>query len=182
MNVIEDFSAEDESIAFSGISQLKMGHESKKIYYKDTYGYTPEYTDTSVTKTVYTCYGIRFKGTNQCAAYRWKSAVFDGDTPYLSIKIKALPNKGEGYDVYDITDNYAFWNDNNIIELKIPYTGYLEPNSSTPKALMCGYIMSSTKWSATSNAYYYFGFNQNICRAYRGSSNKQALRLVKVKD
>ena len=112
----EDFS--DENVAFKGYTQLKKGAQSRSVYYTKIPNRNDETQQATTTilspdgeysYPLRPCYAVRFKGTDQCAAYKWEQGLSDGNGYYHSIKIKALPNKGEGFDVYDIADNVAFW-------------------------------------------------------------------------
>ena len=128
---------------FSGKSQMLWGRYLEGV----TYGYAGDNADygyTEGTSKVRPVYAVRFKGTNQCAAYRWENKVFE-DHPfkrYLSIRIKALP-KDTNYTVYDITDNRSFWA-SDYIEVKIPLSARYSSGTLTMRDRGYGYIISSS--------------------------------------
>lgn len=70
-------------------------------------------------------YALRFKGTDQYAAYRYEMANcnFDADNAYLSVKVKAL-DKDDNIDIYKIVDKLSpdYWREN-YVEYIIPLAG-----------------------------------------------------------
>ena len=190
--ITEDFS--DESIAFKGETQLLRGIHSQIISNKTiTINETPlviycqQEDEGANSFTRYPCYGIRFKGSNQCAAYRWEAVVTDdGKSYYVSVKIKALPDKGKGYEVYDIVDNNSFWKEDTYIEVKIPYTGYYSASAITPTYLNSSYMIQRTKKLnpvQTGTDIYCWSSGSGTCRlGLTTRKPKNPLRLVKVKQ
>lgn len=131
-------------------------------------------------------YGLRFKGTSQCAAYRWESCKIADNSleRYLSIKIKALP-----YDTTTTIDEVAdesFWKDG-FIEFKFPASGHYTPETTPDGSIdnsvnrgVDGYSWSSTYWNDNSNSYYLI-FNLNHASVAPNSLGYHfPLRLVKV--
>ncbi len=172
---------EDNDVAFSGISQLKLGQQSKKIYIGADGSACDEDNDTiTYTYTRYACYGIRFQGSSQYSAYRWEPYNKDENgVYYLSIKIKALP-EDFALDVYDITDNYAFWKDG-WFEIRLYYSGtYHSDNPDVKQSANNAFILSSTKKSA--NSYYYISSNFTSVSMNSVSYAYLPIRLVKVKE
>ena len=164
---------------FSGKSQLLRGRAIEGLTFSSAIG-TSEYGYDDIKSTkVYPVYAVRFKGTDQCSAYRYQTTAFE-DHPfkrYLSIKIKALP-KNTDYTVYDVADNHSFWA-NDYIEIKIPLTGRYENNKLT----YCGYgYLLSTSYIKNSQTpgllYCFAGYSQINTGAL---AIKMPVRLVKVK-
>ena len=164
---------------FSGKSQMLRGKAIEGLTFSYVgnaaqYGY-----DDSRSSPVHPVYAVRFKGTNQCAAYRYQNTAFQ-DNPYkryLSIRIKALPKDTE-YNVYDIADNRSFWA-SDYIEVKIPLSARLSSPSFTMTDRGYGYLMSSTiiKGTNPGNLSALAGY----CRITTFSSTyKCPVRLVKV--
>ena len=164
---------------FSGKSQLLRGRAIEGLTFSSAIG-TSEYGYDDIKSTkVYPVYAVRFKGTDQCSAYRYQTTAFE-DHPfkrYLSIKIKALP-KNTDYTVYDVADNHSFWA-NDYIEIKIPLNGRYENNKLT----YCGYgYLLSTSYIKNSQTpgllYCFAGYSQINTGAL---AIKMPVRLVKVK-
>ena len=172
---------EDESDnGFSGKSQMLRGRKIEGLTFgynsNGQYGY-----DDSRSAAVHPVYAVRFKGTNQCAAYRYQNTAFQ-DNPYkryLSIRIKALPKETE-YNVYDIADNRSFWA-SDYIEVKIPLSARLSSPSFTMTERGYGYLMSSTIMKGTYPAI--LTSLAGYCRItyFSPSTYKFPVRLVKVK-
>ena len=178
----------DERVAFKGQTQLLLSNKVIKIYQKNilispgverTVCCSQE--DATLTIDQYTCYGIRFKGSNQCAAYKWQYGISDnGKGYYASVKIKALPNQGNGVEVYDIADNISFWKDDtSYIEIKTPICGYFW--KSITDNLKNGYFIVKTLlnqsqslcWMMTQGTVGIEKTSEQVCFP---------LRLVKVKQ
>ena len=77
-------------------------------------------------------YAIRFKGSKEYAAYKWEYLFSNGDKtkPYMSIKIKALPQNVD-ISVFDIANNDAYWKEGSYIEYRIPMLGLIRQDSAT---------------------------------------------------
>ncbi|MDE7448950.1 MAG: hypothetical protein K2M72_01910, partial [Paramuribaculum sp.] len=177
----------DESIAFSGESQLRCGYKPNTIYIDKVTQYycSDDNIINSNRYTVYACYGIRFKGSNQYSAYRWESVIQDSITGcyYFSCKIKAIP-ENSNIDINDIVDNHSFWSDG-FIEIKIPYTGYYDALEKLIKSPVSSYFLSSTLYENSTKAFYYFMTSWTTNRIFNASTAsttaKRPLLLVKVK-
>lgn len=118
---------EDEDALISDI-HIRYGKHTFAYYYNSNniLGPASLQADEGMDKRIMArpAYAVRFKGTQQYAAYKWDICMKDNDPNkmYLSIKIKAIP---EGVDIIteDITDNDAYWNDNHCIEYALPCAG-----------------------------------------------------------
>lgn len=168
----------DGEYVIKGQSWMKRGATSETDVIYPTNPGTAKYNIAPV-------YGLRFKGTSQCAAYRWESCkIADNSVErYLSIKIKALP-----YDTTTTIDEVAdesFWT-KGYLEFKFPDSGYYEPeivpDQSDDNITARG--VSGHSWSSTlkneSNAGY---FHEDISCSYVGPTSRTfyfPLRLVKV--
>lgn len=98
----DDSHLDDPEYTLSGISQLRRGTTKETDVNDPDLGYY----------NIAPVYGIRFKGTNQYAAYRWESCKIS-DNPlerYLSIKIKALKQNDQTTTIDDVAKE-SFWND-----------------------------------------------------------------------
>ena len=112
----------DSEYTLKGQSQMKVGALSETVHY-----YTEEPDDLQKGNyNIYPVYGLRFKGTNQYAAYRWETCKIAGNAleRYLSIKIKAL-KQDDTQTTIDQVAQEAFWKDG-FIEFKFPASGYYE--------------------------------------------------------
>lgn len=172
-----DFS--DEKTAFIGSSQLKKGMISTQIYYAEEIGYLDEKLEGCTTGSRFPVYGLRFKNTNQFAAYKWEM-VCGTQYPHISIKIKALPKESD-ITVYDIADNISFWKDG-FFEVKVPICGYFNNGF---QSVTLGYILSSSL--SESNNHFTITIWPQLCkvRQYGNQASlnyKYPLRLVKVKN
>ncbi|MDE6249338.1 MAG: hypothetical protein K2M29_06470, partial [Paramuribaculum sp.] len=181
-----DFS--DESIAFKGESQLKSSADLYSFHIKEVMKGTRKLqslctqAEATSSLTRYCCYGVRFKGTNQCAAYKWQVGLTDGKGFYNSIKIKALPNKGEGIDVYDITDNLAFWKEGTYFEIKIPISGDVFYNGTTGVAnTTTSYLNTSTIEGSSYYLFFSFGTSSSFLNGTKADAGFPLL-LVKAKE
>ena len=122
---------EDEDALISDI-HIRFGKQSLLYYYNSDIPMSPssfEAEDMTRQVKLRPAYAVRFKGTQQHAAYKWEMCIKDNDPnkQYLSIKIKAIP---EGVDIIteDIVDNDAYWNDNHCIEYALPCIGGTNSN------------------------------------------------------
>lgn len=176
-----DFKPDEDGTSLTGQSQLKRGKDrtDEVTYYK---------ASGTGTYYVYPVYGIRFKGTNEYAAYRWEYCRIDNNPEehYLSIKIKALPQDSK-LTLDDITDNVTFWHDG-YLEFTLPATsGYSETPSTDPGVDNCdargyeGYCLSSTLVPTNTSRIQRLGFTP--ANAHNSESlivHNLSLRLVKV--
>lgn len=115
---------------------------------------------------IHPVYGLRFKGSDQYAAYRWESCPIDGSGSndlerYLSIKIKAIRRNDTNTTIEDVANDETFWKDG-YIEFKFPTFGYYDANADPSTASVigkgiAGFIMSSTL-SKDENRYYRAGY------------------------
>lgn len=95
---------------------------------------------------IHPVYGLRFKGSDQYAAYRWELCAISSNDPlklYLSVKIKALKKDDETTSIDDVA-NEDFWSDGNYIEFKIPAAGYGKDDSTIYRQGIFGYLPCST--------------------------------------
>ncbi|MDE7438727.1 MAG: hypothetical protein K2M93_09620 [Muribaculaceae bacterium] len=131
---------------FSGKSEVATGAANKSAYVSGTSEYAYFTDETSKYKvSLRPVYGLRFRGTDQFAAYKWE--VFHGNQTgsqsfYTVIKIKALPINS-GITMADIKDNDRFWSEgcleyklysHNYDECELPSksNGFITKYSSTP--------------------------------------------------
>lgn len=131
-------------------------------------------------------YAIRFKGTAQCAAYRYEIKDVEPTTGYMEIRIKALqPNT---LMTIDEVANEAYWGNpgegdtdaENQLIYTLPAAGYYKTDEDT----LTGQGTNSFMWTASNNGddqAYDCGHGQNVghvgtfSRTYKGT-----LRLVKT--
>ena len=99
----------------SGLSIMKAGALTEVV--------EKQVQNKPVSYNMHPVYALRFKGTDQYAAYRWESCPI-ADEPlerYFSIKIKALA-PGDTTTTIDDVANEAFWQDGSI-EFTLPCIG-----------------------------------------------------------
>lgn len=116
---------------------------------------------------IHPVYGLRFKGSDQYAAYRWELCPIDANggnelERYISIKIKAINRNDTKTTIDDVANDETFWKDG-YIEFKFATFGYYEvgvdPNSGGASVIAkgtSGYIMSSTL--SDNDRYYRAGY------------------------
>ncbi|WP_071134978.1 hypothetical protein [Millionella massiliensis] len=106
----------DPEYTLSGVSQMKVGDETEQITYPK---------DGTAIYDIHPVYGLRFKGTNQYAAYCWKLCTINSDPLqcYLSIKIKALHPQDSKTTIDDVAQK-SFWADGSYIEFQLPCSGF----------------------------------------------------------
>ena len=173
----------DPEYTLKGESQLKVGTQTEQIAY-------PADLVTNV-YNIRPVYGLRFKGTNQYAAYRWETCKIASDPleRYLSIRIKALHPQDNATTIDDVADE-TFWQDG-FIEFQFPASGYYSPENAgnpTPENIthrgVYGYCWVSSLWTGDSDSDARFlGFYLND--AHVGHSvpgSRFPLRLVKVSE
>ena len=98
----------------TGISELATGEVNSTPYYTGTTFSTSSSGNSK--EELRPVYGLRFKGTDQFAAYKWE--VIPGNKCYYTvIKIKALP-KDSRITIEDIVDNVNFWS-KGYLELRL---------------------------------------------------------------
>ena len=175
----------DPEYTLKGQSQLKVGVQSETVHY-----YTEEPDDQQKGNcNIAPVYGLRFKGTNQYAAYRWETCkiVSDPLERYLSIKIKALHPQDNATTIDDVADE-AFWKDG-FIEFQFPASGYYAPNvtpdTGTDNIMnrgVNGCCWSSSLWTGGSSARD-LSFNLNHAYVNRlVPGYRFPLRFVKVSE
>lgn len=171
---------------FKGTTQLKTGFKVvNRYYYSSTYGRTK--LDNFGDRYVYSVYGIRFKGSDQCAAYKWDIVPVGNDGNYISIKIKALPSDTK-ITIDDILDNAAYWS-KDYIEYNIPCMGMISNGSTYDPATnwrwgSSAYFWTTTKSKTQNSSSYTIAFSSYIDQLIHSeqfTSNAMSLRLVKVK-
>ena len=120
----------DPEYTLSGISQMKVGDRTEQYQNFD----------------IHPVYALRFKGTDQYAAYRWESCKIS-DNPlerYLSIKIKALKQNDQTTTIDDVAKE-SFWNDE-YIEFQFPASGFVIDNEGLKRGIE-GCYWSSSRYS-----------------------------------
>ena len=182
-NLPDETHPADPEYTLKGESQLKVGTQTEQIAY-------PADLVTNV-YNIRPVYGLRFKGTNQYAAYRWETCKIASDPleRYLSISIKALHPQDNATTIDDVADE-TFWQDG-FIEFQFPASGYYSPENAgnpTPENIthrgVYGYCWVSSLWTGDSDSGARFlGFYLND--AHVGHSvpgSRFPLRLVKVSE
>ena len=182
-NLPDETHPADPEYTLKGESQLKVGTQTEQIAY-------PADLVTNV-YNIRPVYGLRFKGTNQYAAYRWETCKIASDPleRYLSIRIKALHPQDNATTIDDVADE-TFWQDG-FIEFQFPASGYYSPEDAgnpTPENIthrgVYGYCWVSSLWTGDSDSGARFlGFYLND--AHVGHSvpgSRFPLRLVKVSE
>ena len=172
----------DPEKGFVGQTTLKQGRSVEKLYYDTaTEILSDPKTIGSYNREVGPCYGIRFKGTKQYAAYKWEDVSADGDVSHriFSVKIKALPEDAD-ISIDDIVDNHSFWHDG-YIEIKLPSAGYKRSINKVTSPNSSNYY-SSTIHPTNSKANCYLRALCSGALVCDGvMTNSYNLRLVKVK-
>ena len=182
-NLPDETHPADPEYTLKGESQLKVGTQTEQIAY-------PADLVTNV-YNIRPVYGLRFKGTNQYAAYRWETCKIASDPleRYLSIRIKALHPQDNATTIDDVADE-TFWQDG-FIEFQFPASGYYSPENAgnpIPENIthrgVYGYCWVSSLWTGDSDSGARFlGFYLND--AHVGHSvpgSRFPLRLVKVSE
>ena len=182
-NLPDETHPADPEYTLKGESQLKVGTQTEQIAY-------PADLVTNV-YNIRPVYGLRFKSTNQYAAYRWETCKIASDPleRYLSIRIKALHPQDNATTIDDVADE-TFWQDG-FIEFQFPASGYYSPENAgnpTPENIthrgVYGYCWVSSLWTGDSDSGARFlGFYLND--AHVGHSvpgSRFPLRLVKVSE
>ena len=182
-NLPDETHPADPEYTLKGESQLKVGTQTEQIAY-------PADLVTNV-YNIRPVYGLRFKGTNQYAAYRWETCKIASDPleRYLSIRIKALHPQDNATTIDDVADE-TFWQDG-FIEFQFPASGYYSPENAgnpTPENIthrgVYGYCWVSSLWTGDSDSGARFlGFYLND--AHVGHSvpgSRFPLRLVKISE
>ena len=182
-NLPDETHPADPEYTLKGESQLKVGTQTEQIAY-------PADLVTNV-YNIRPVYGLRFKGTNQYAAYRWETCKIASDPleRYLSIRIKALHPQDNATTIDDVADE-TFWQDG-FIEFQFPASGYYSPENAgnpTPENIthrgVYGYCWVSSLWTGDSDSGARFlGFYLND--AHVGHSvpgSRFPFRLVKVSE
>ncbi len=132
----DDSHLDDPEYTLSGISQLRRGTTKETDVNDPDLGYY----------NIAPVYGIRFKGTNQYAAYRWESCKISDNSleRYLSIKIKALKQNDQTTTIDDVAKE-SFWNDE-YIEFQFPASGFVIDNEGLKRGIE-GCYWSSSRYS-----------------------------------
>ena len=168
---------------FIGKSILKRGRTTENIYV-DRVNNKDQIIESGPDNKKYTLapvYGIRFKETDQYAAYKWEYAPYNGN-PFKRItviKIKALPKESD-ITIDDIVDNHSFW-ETGVIELKFPCTGIGQGQSLTSKDIGVSLLSSSKTNSSAQPSYVFFQGTVGVYIAPTQDLNLTTFKLVKVK-
>lgn len=168
----------DPAYTLTGVSQLKVG-ERMTVAEVGT-------SDPKTSYNIHPVYGLRFKDTDQYAAYCWEVKSIDGsdwNKAYLSIKIKALM-KGDHKTTIDDVANDSFWSDGSYIEYKFPAVGYYKSEPSSTKDNITARGFAGPIWTSTMeserNAYeIWVGLNNGNVGPY-AKTNYFQLRFVKA--
>lgn len=109
--------SDNAEYTLSGESQLKIGAQTRQITYKLDEEMEPK------PYNIHIAYGLRFKGTDQYAAYRWEYLPIpdESDAYYLSIRIKALGKEDVSTTIDDIAQE-PYWK-KGYIEFTLPASG-----------------------------------------------------------
>lgn len=167
----------DPAYTLSGVSQLKTGERTETAF-ADEDGMSPI--------TMHPIYGLRFKDTDQYAAYCWEVKPVDGKnwhTCYMSIKIKALL-KGDHKTTIDDVANDSYWSGNDYIEYKIPLLGYILGGTDSNNILSAG--VEGSIWTSTISdspvVAFAFAYNLNMAKVdgYNTTLSVDQLRFVKA--
>lgn len=171
---------EDPQYTLAGTSQLKVGERTEQLTYP---------ADGDAVYDIHPVYGIRFKGTNQYAAYRWEHCRIQADNPlerYLSIKIKALHPQDNKTTIDDVAQE-SFWTEGSYIEFKFPASGIYssgvipdpDDDNITHRGIG-GYCWSSSLMRGTEHAYNLDAFVANTSVRHGAKDIVYPLRFVKV--
>ena len=170
----------DPEYTLKGQSQLKVGAQSETIHYYTGSSDDPE----KYNHNIYPVYGLRFKGTNQYAAYRWETCKIASDPleRYFSIRIKALHPQDNTTTIDDVA-NESFWADG-FIEFRFPASGYYasEGENTVTHCGVKGYCYSSSLWTGGSNAFNLGFYLSHATVGHDAISRHFPLRLVKVSE
>ena len=181
-NLPDETHPADPEYTLKGQSQLKVGAQSETVHY-----YTEEPDDLQKDNyNIAPVYGLRFKGTNQYAAYRWETCKIGSDPleRYLSIRIKALHPQDNATTIDDVADE-AFWKDG-FIEFQFPASGYYEesviPDSGNDNIFARGVMGSCWSSSLCNNARGLIFTLYDADIYCHGIDRRFPLRLVKVSE
>ncbi|WP_071134980.1 hypothetical protein [Millionella massiliensis] len=182
-NLPDESQPENPEYTLTGISQLKVGEgEPEQVNYPSDPG-----TDTY---NIYPVYGLRFKGTDQYAAYRWETCMIAGNPQerYLSIKIKALKKDDRTTTIDDVAQE-SFWAEGSYIEFKFPASGFYsegtQPDGSGSNITyrgVGGYCWSSTIWPSNLSARTFNFFLSGANEGNYGITCHIPLRFVRVEE
>ena len=102
----------DIEYTLTGVSQLAIGEQTEEV------------TRPGNIYNIHPAYGLRFKGTDQYAAYRWEMCRIkpEEDKYYFSIKIKALHPQHNKTTIQDVAQQ-SFWTTGSYIEFQFPAAG-----------------------------------------------------------
>lgn len=172
----DDSQPDNPEYTLSGISQLKRGITIETVHY-----YTEIPDDRNKGNyDIAPIYGLRFKGTDQYAAYRWESRKI-ADNPlerYLSIKIKALKQDDQTTTIDDVAQE-SFWA-SGYIEFKLPVSGYVNADKVTLRGIEARYLTST--FSTEGGDSYNIAFSLNSAASSNGGSLQvgRSLRFVRA--
>lgn len=169
---------------FTGASIFANGRQTLEFRVNTT---TFEFDNNGTYISEGPAYGIRFKGTDQYAAYKWEMQLIPGSMTeyYVSIKIKAL-KQDSNVTLEDIVDNRSYWS-KNYIEYKFPMSGAIKVENNKPtnniwKKNTFAYIMCSTVTNHDGTRATGLGLTYNHFYGMRFSLTSYIpLRLIKCK-
>lgn len=147
----------DPVYTLKGVSQLKLG-DKVTVAEVGT-------SDPKASYNIHPVYGLRFKDTDQYAAYCWEVkpiAGSDWNKVYLSIKIKALV-KGDHKTTLDDVAKDSFWSEGSYIEYKFPaIDGYISDPSAMPSLnadRTSGHMWTSTVFDLDDESGFELGYS-----------------------
>ena len=162
----------------SGESQLKVGAQTRQVLYKlDEEMEAKPYN-------IHIVYGLRFKGTDQYAAYRWEYLPIPGETDSydLSIRIKALGKDDITTTIDEITQE-TYWK-KGYIEFILPASGRYTPEDGLYRSKTYSFAWTTTL--TTDKITYAYGLHANPYNACISSFlvnvDRFPLRFVKVAE
>lgn len=169
---------DNAEFTLSGESQLKVGAQTRQITYKlddelEAHPYN-----------IHIVYGLRFKGTDQYAAYRWEYMPVPGeaDSYYYSIRIKALGKDNITTTIDDISQE-PYWK-KGYIEFMLPASGRYTPENGLYRSKTYSFAWASTL--TTDDPTYAYGLHANPYNACISSFlvnvDRFPLRFVKISE
>ena len=178
----------DAELGFIGKSVIKRGRTTGSVNYQNS-GLYPLLETGGSKVTMAPVYGLRFKETDQYAAYKWENVPYNGNPlkRINVIKIKALPKESD-ITIEDIVDNHSFW-ETGCIEFRLPTLGQIGANNAniqdkdvSARRYSCSQFLSSSKSPRETEKQMHFAMYIDSGQVIFGSvATKYGLKLVKVK-